>query len=949
MPLFARRELPIQWLIAASIVGMTLMMAGLLLWQSWDQARDSLVEALQRSSQQLSATVEVKTRSLIEPSRAMLGVLSRETSIENFDSARSDHLLPMLAAVVDAQEVLGGAYIGSDNGDFLMVRAIERLSPGAVSDSLNLAGGTYLALILHGDRRQGLAGYWQVLDDEARELRRIAIESHGLDPRDRPWFRQALDEYGPQLSAPYTFFTNGEQGVTLSQRSRDGRAVLGIDMTSADLGKEIHAFATTQGSLLAITTPEGDVLAHNADKDAALLPGTSLEDLGEAPLIELKDQGVLATPVRYFCGEQYWWGLALPFDMLGSRLAWLLVAMPERELMASLRESLWHRLLLSLGLVTLMVPLGILLGRRLGRPLRELGEQVRTISEFDLDAYRGVDSRVREVAHLSGALDTLVHRVGEFRRINRMLGRERRLDVMLDGILDELLNVTGSHHGVIYLANEDSSGRLSPVAEAGQGWGDAPLPATLEVDQDSGPLLEVRRALEAQGYLVQSLRDRAGKRLGILLLAHRDGGQDDDQWRTFVAEVSSVAAVAIDMRRLLEGEARLLDAMIQLVARATDAKSPHTGGHCTRVPQLAEMLIDEVDRARQGPFAAVHLSEEERATFHLAAWLHDCGKLTTPDHIMEKATKLETRYNRIHEIRTRFEVLWRDAELDYWRAIAQGGEATKLDQVLQRRRQELQEAFACVAEANHGREAMSEADCQRLKTIGEWRWLRYFDDRLGLSRAELDNMAEEPRRALPAEERLLADLPRHRIAWQRPCPPVHPEDPDNHWGFSMEPPSLAEHQGELYNLCIARGTLNDVERFRMQEHVIQTIIMLESLPWPAHLKRVPEIAGNHHERMDGQGYPRRLRLGEASLEERIMALADVFEALTASDRPYKNGLPLSRALEILADMVKDGHLDPAVFELLLDSGVWRRYADTFVADRQIDQVDIDAIRARARR
>ncbi|MBY6028718.1 diguanylate cyclase [Halomonas sp. DP8Y7-1] len=165
----------------------------------------------------------------------------------------------------------------------------------------------------------------------------------------------------------------------------------------------------------------------------------------------------------------------------------------------------------------------------------------------------------------------------------------------------------------------------------------------------------------------------------------------------------------------------------------------------------------------------------------------------------------------------------------------------------------------------------------------------------------------------------------------------------------MQPPALAEHQGELYNLSVPRGTLNDVERFRMQEHVIQTIIMLESLPWPAHLRRVPEIAGNHHERMDGRGYPRQVKLSEASIEERVMALADVFEALTASDRPYKVGLSLSRALEILADMVSEGHLDAQLFLLLLDSGVWRRYADSFVASRQRDDVDLAAIKARATR
>ncbi|MGK0547658.1 HD domain-containing phosphohydrolase [Halomonas cupida] len=951
------REQPIQLLIAASIVGMMLVLAGLLLWQSWYQARASLVQSLERTSQQLSTMVEVRTQALLEPARAMLGVLVSEADVDKFHSTSGANMLQLLAAAVGAQEVLGSAYIGSDTGDFLMVRLIERISPTAIPAEVDLTGGIYLTLVLHGDSGapQGLAsrrqeeGYWQVLDGQLREMRRYPVVDYGFDPRTRPWYRDAETDFLPHLSDPYTFFTNGEQGVTLSQRSHSGRAVLGIDMTSEDLGHEIQRFSTEPGSRLAITTPDGLLLAHDIDQGQAPLPGTTLSDLGDTPLVTLRSLNVIERPVRFAHGDQQWWGLALSFDMLGSRLAWLLVATPEAELMASMRESLWHRLLLSLGLVTLMVPMGILLAHRLGRPLRALAQQVRTISDFNLEAYRGVESWVSEVSHLSRALDTLVHRAGKFQQINRILGREQGLDAMLEAILGELLSVTGSHHGMIYLADEVRADRFVATAEAGCADASEPLPEALEIATASGPLAEVREQLEARGYLVQSLRDRADKRLGVLLLARPRRDHNDGRWRNFVAEVSSVAAVAIDMRRLLEAEARLLDAMIQLVAKATDAKSPHTGGHCSRVPQLAEMLIDEVDKATQGPFAAISLSDDQRATFHLAAWLHDCGKLTTPDHIMEKATKLETRYNRIHEVRTRFEVLWRDADVDYWRGLAEGRDATTLAATRLQRRQELSDAFACVARANQGGETMGEALQQRLVEIGSWCWQRHFDDRLGLSKAELAQLVDEPVHPLPAQEQLLADQPRHRLAWQCACPPVHPEDPLNRWGFAMQPPALAEHQGELYNLSVPRGTLNDVERFRMQEHVIQTIIMLESLPWPAHLRRVPEIAGNHHERMDGRGYPRQVKLSEASIEERVMALADVFEALTASDRPYKVGLSLSRALEILADMVSEGHLDAQLFLLLLDSGVWRRYADSFVASRQRDDVDLAAIKARATR
>jgi hypothetical protein len=272
----------------------------------------------------------------------------------------------------------------------------------------------------------------------------------------------------------------------------------------------------------------------------------------------------------------------------------------------------------------------------------------------------------------------------------------------------------------------------------------------------------------------------------------------------------------------------------------------------------------------------------------------------------------------------------------YWQGRAHGGDPVTLERRRHARQQELIAAFECVAEANRGGEAISDELLERLNVIAEWRWWRHFDDRLGVSRDELKRMSREPLRRLPAEERLLADLPRHEIPWHRSRPAVAPDDPDNVWRFDMRPSELAGHQGELFNLRVSRGTLNEVERFRIQEHVVQTIMMLEALPWPAHLRRVPAIAGNHHERMK-----------DASLEERVMVMADVFEALTAADRPYKSAMTLSRALATLADMVREGHLDPEIFRLMLEQRIYSDYAERFLTPAQRDSVDTEALLARA--
>jgi len=288
----------------------------------------------------------------------------------------------------------------------------------------------------------------------------------------------------------------------------------------------------------------------------------------------------------------------------------------------------------------------------------------------------------------------------------------------------------------------------------------------------------------------------------------------------------------------------------------------------------------------------------------------------------------------------RFEVLWRDAELAYWQGLASGADPQALQATLARSQARLQDDFAFVAQANIGGEFMQDADIERLRQIGQQRWQRHFDNRLGISRDEAERFADLPAPALPVDEPLLADRPEHCVPWGPRKPPVAKDDPRNRWGFDMRLPAYASNYGELYNLAIRRGTLNDEERFKINEHIVQTIIMLSSLPFPRQLKRVPDIAGNHHEKMDGSGYPRRLGEQDLGIAERVMAIADIFEALTAADRPYKAPKTLSESVKILVGMARDGHIDGQLLQLFLSSGVYRQYAERFLRAEQIDEVDV---------
>ncbi|MDV6249881.1 HD domain-containing phosphohydrolase [Vibrio sp. EA2] len=404
---------------------------------------------------------------------------------------------------------------------------------------------------------------------------------------------------------------------------------------------------------------------------------------------------------------------------------------------------------------------------------------------------------------------------------------------------------------------------------------------------------------------------------------------------SWIAELSALSDSMFSMSRSIEqyekNQQELMDSLVKLIAQAIDDKSPYTAGHCERVPILAIELAKAANKSHLPAFKGFKLkTEEEWREFEIAAWLHDCGKVTTPEHIVDKGTKLEAIFNRIHLVRMRFEVLLREAEIDYWKGIESGEDADELKRKLSQRQEQIKDDFAFVAQCNVGGEFMSEEHLERLKQIAAQTWVRNLDDRLGLSPEESRRMEDIPPQNLPCEENLLSDKPEHLIAW--------PQDPNSKIGdeIKMRAPEYQANQGELHNLSIGRGTLTAEDRYRINEHIVSTIRMLEALPLPDELKRVPEYAGGHHETLRGDGYPKQLSADELPTATRILAIADVFEALTASDRPYKKAKPLSEALKILNFMVEDGHLDKDLFELMLRNNLHIEYAKTFLPEEQID-------------
>jgi HD-GYP domain-containing protein (c-di-GMP phosphodiesterase class II) len=404
----------------------------------------------------------------------------------------------------------------------------------------------------------------------------------------------------------------------------------------------------------------------------------------------------------------------------------------------------------------------------------------------------------------------------------------------------------------------------------------------------------------SQSFLTVPMLDHEGELIGVLQLINAKNTEtgrtqsftDTDQ--RLIEALASQAAIALNNRGLIARLEDLFISFVKLINIGIDEKSPHTGRHCEHVPELTMMLAEAAHGTSEGALAGFSMDENERKQLWLAGLLHDCGKITTPVHVVEKATKLETIVDRIHMVDTRFEVLKRDAQIRALKEKYECGGKRKgerkdernlrrdeeLEQKLHQELARLDDDRDFLHRANTGSEGMTPEDQQRVRQIARYRWT-------GPDGVERDLLDEE----------------------------------------------------EVANLTIRAGTLNPKEREIINNHISVTIRMLESLSWPKHLQNVPEYAGGHHERMDGKGYPRGLRGDQMSVQARIMAIADIFEALTAKDRPYKKGKSLSESLRILGNFRLRNHIDPDLFDVFIRQKVYLDYARRFVDPAQIDEVD----------
>lgn len=395
----------------------------------------------------------------------------------------------------------------------------------------------------------------------------------------------------------------------------------------------------------------------------------------------------------------------------------------------------------------------------------------------------------------------------------------------------------------------------------------------------------------SKSFLCVPLQDHEGEVIGVLQLINAKDSNGEtvpflETQQNLVESLASLAATVLTKRRLIDAQRQLFESFIKLIGRAIDHKSPVTGKHCEQVPEIAMLIADAVNEAKSGTFANTAFSDLEMYELRIAAWLHDCGKITTPEYIIDKATKLHTMFDRIELIESRFREykLHLELELLKKRNDLPESEFSTSESTLNQQLIKLDEDLAFIRKSNTGSEFMAPELKERVKEIAKTNW----------------------------------------------------QDSEGNTQYLL-------NQDEVDNLCISKGTLTDDERQVMRDHIKVTIDMLESLTYPKQLKEVPEIACNHHEHIDGSGYPRGVTGEELSTRARIMCIADIFEALTSPDRPYKKGMLLSQAMNILGRMVEDNHLDEELFKLFVESGTYLKYAKLHMADRQIDDIDINTL------
>ena len=959
---------PLHITISTLFIGLIVVFSAVLTWQNYRKTSDIMLSGAAQVYEQATREIFLDFRGTYHSVAESIKLMALSPVINADSLEERVKSVEMFATALLGAPSLSAIQLGYANGDYFIVRPLTSTNMRQTFAAPDTA--QYVADHVSSDANGERRLIRLFFDEQLQEVSRETPLATEYDPRTRPWYQQA----GEQARAikPYLFYFIGEVGTNITLKTAVPGVVIAADVTLERLSNTISRHQITPDSEVVLMEADGHALAYR--KPAQLITQTDDKSLRIAQLSEL-GSGVLTflsqdlkmepQQLEFSFAGRRWKGSinSMPGDS-GLDLYMLMIS-PLDELLSDAIAIRWLSIMSTLIIVLITIPIVWYVASRISVSMQRLAAEAGRISRFDFSSPVETRSFIKEVDALAGAMAMMKNTISRFIALINSLAGEKDLDSLLERITRETMQVSQADGVLTYLVDEDEK-YLEPCLLYENKKGDCSIdklprlsiaednelvdflhnkePSLVHLDAGhTGVFQPLLAQLETDVLTLVALplHNRQNEAIGTLCLLYRESGNrlDRDEHKqqiAFIQALSGFAAVTLESRQLLMMQEALLNAFIKLIAGAIDAKSPYTGGHCQRVPVLTRMLAEAACDSDDPPFRDFKLDDGQWDALDIASWLHDCGKVTTPEYVVDKATKLDTIYDRIHEVRMRFEVLKQDAEIRYWQQLSEAGDRAALQKTLDDEWRQLDDDFAFIAECNEGGEFMAPEKVERLQQIAGRRWTRTLDDRIGISWEEKQRKDRTPPSPVPVEEKLLDDKPEHLI--ERTQAERMPAD--NPWGFKLDVPAYKFNRGELYNLAVSRGTLTAEERFKINDHMVQTIIMLEKLPYPKHLRDVPMIAGCHHETMTGTGYPKRLTREQMPLTARMMAIADIFEALTAADRPYKKAKTLSEAVRILSFMRNDEHIDAELFELFLRSGVWLSYGRKFLQAEQIDEVDI---------
>ncbi|MFH0263238.1 HD domain-containing phosphohydrolase [Vibrio barjaei] len=947
---------PLHIHISSLFIIIVMLVCGVQLWLTYSSLNKVLVDANDHLFDRISGEARANLLHHYSPAFSTVtafskGQLSRLSTHEERLS-----YVPEISYLLSASPSIFSYTLTLPNGDhFSVYRVFDR----KIQKGLEVSPEARYVVFSYYAEQQLLHRYEY---NEAHDLVNFTSqEKYQVDLRDREWFEIANRE-SVAMSAPYYFQKLGKIGITVSRRSESGVVVaadITLDQISEVLAETISRKSSFRvlydesGRLYAYSNPKQVIIQEDALDSATIL----IEDIDNPVVHEavLLFGNTVDTVHEFYVDGEKWIGKVTKSVNNSGHDLYLMMVVKSTELLDKSQVIAKRSILTSLLVLLIALPFVYIAAQRVSAPIRRATLRAQKIESFDFSKKTPQKSHIKEIHDLSQALFGMQQTLSRFLLLTNAIARQDELKPLLGLVANGALDATSAKRALLYLSDDDNVliphsvvsktddkfdlSQLSPLDAKNPDVAylfeslNGVRPKALAVEHQ-----DIKRAIPQIGtqdvFLFLPLLDRGGQVLGGFGLII-ESEQLDTLSTTrlpFIESLSEYASVAIESQQILANQKALLNSFIEVMAGAIDTKSPYTGNHCQRVPVLTEMLTKAAEQSEAEPFKDFKLSSEEWQELQLAAWLHDCGKVTTPEHVVDKAVKLETIYNRIHEIRTRFEVLKRDAHILMLQRALGEPLSFELQQELDAKWKRIDDDFAFIAATNVGGEFMTDDAVTRLHSIAKRQWTKTIDEGQGLSWEERRRY-EQAETKLGESESVLADQPYHTIPWAVEAEPST--------RFTLKKPMYQNNLGELYNLSIRKGTLNDEERYVINNHIVETIKMLESLPFPKGMRNVPAIAGGHHEKVDGTGYPMGLKADAMPLTARVMALADVFEALTSADRPYKEPKTLSESIKIMSFMVKDQHLDAELFKLFLTSGVYQTFAMEFLNPEQIDEVDIE--------